>query len=114
MQIKTNDFKAAEFTGKISEPSKADRLKESLKKMFIFWGLSIASVFIPVLHFFLVPLFLLMGIGFFFFQMKQTHVMENLKFNCPSCGQENKIIKMYFKDSHRFRCQSCSTQIILS
>lgn len=114
MEIMTNDFKKASFKGEILECSKKEKLRASLKKLGIFWGLMIASVFIPVFHFVLVPLFFFLGIGYFFFQMKQTHMVDHLTFNCPKCEKENKIDKMYFKDSVRFRCQACSTQLILS
>ncbi len=113
MEIMTNDFKKASFQGQVIESSQQEKIKASLKKMLMFWGFALISLFIPVFHFVLVPLFLLLGIGFFFYQMKQSHSIDNLSFNCPACGKENKIKKMHFKDEARFRCQSCSVQLIL-
>ena len=114
MEIKTIDFKVAPFKGQIVECAKKDKLEAGFRKLGIFWGLMIASVFIPVFHFVLVPAFFILGLVFFSQQYKQTHMVKQLTFNCPNCGKENKIEKMYFKDSIRFRCQECSTQLILS
>lgn len=114
MEIKTIDFKIAPFTGQIVECTKKDKMEAGFKKLAVFWGIMVASVFIPVFHFVLVPLFFFVGLGFFFQQTKQTHMVKQLSFICPDCGKENKIEKMYFKESIRFRCQHCSTQLILS
>jgi hypothetical protein len=113
MEIITNDFKKAAVQGQIIESTKQEKMKASAKKLGLFWGLAFASVFIPVFHFVLVPMFLIVGVVFFFQQMKHTHMAKDLVFLCPNCGKENKIEKMYFSDSARFRCQECSTQLIL-
>ena len=114
MKIITNDFKEALFQGEIRECQKKEKLVAAVKKLITFWGLALISIFIPVLHFVLVPLFILVGIGFFFVQFQKTHLIHRLSFKCPDCDQENRIEKMYFKETVRFRCEACSAQLILN
>lgn len=57
------------------------------------WLIGVVAVFLPILHFVLVPLFALLGpfAGFYFYS--QTSVILGGVGECPSCGKELEIAK---------------------
>ncbi len=87
-----------------------DRIKRSLKIFSIFFGSAIFSILIPILHFFLVPLFL--GLSVFLSYRKFMEIMSiDLRgITCPGC-KDNLIsgeIALRKNDSTvRLTCESC-------
>src|SRR6476661_6597993 len=59
---RTIDGRERKMQAKIHEIVGKERTRRALKVLGIFWGLAIACVFVPILHFILVPLFTLVGI----------------------------------------------------
>jgi hypothetical protein len=81
-------------TGQIvfRERDRAERLWRAARTLAIFWTLAIFSILIPLLHFVLVPGFLLLG-AFMFFGIYSEHI-SNLggKGICPECKKEFDIV----------------------
>jgi hypothetical protein len=91
-----------------------DRLKRGLKAFGINFFLAIVSIFIPVLHFFLVPLFLFLafyqGIGKF----KQAFSLNLNEEMCPICStQLNRGLGYFEDDMIRTSCESCRTKLVI-
>lgn len=85
----------------------SERLKISFKKFAFMLALAIASVFIPVLHFFLVPLFLILS---FVLGFKAYATQYRLQFtkdtNCIECQKPLKN-EVMLDESLRVKCNHC-------
>ncbi len=87
-----------------------DRIKRSLKIFSIFFGTAILSILIPILHFFLVPLFL--GLSVFLSYRKFMEVMSiDLRgITCPGCKDNlisGEIALRKKNPTVRLTCDSC-------
>lgn len=111
--IRTTDYRQSEFPKKGLPISRKELTFSSLKKLGSFWVLAVISVVIPVLHFVLVPLFLVMGVVAFFRQMKNTHFLKDGEFICPSCSRKSAIKNFYFENGKRFQCKTCHNQLVV-
>lgn len=85
----------------------SERLKISLKKFGFMLALAIGAVFIPVLHFFLVPLFLILSfvLGFKAYAT-QYHLQFTKDTNCIECQKPLKI-EVMLDESLRVKCNHC-------
>src|SRR5437868_584948 len=82
-------------------------LTNSLKKLLMFWGAALLSVFLPVVHFVLVPLFFILGIFFAFRARKFRYEIISGQIHCPRCKGAVKIEKAVFFEHHQEICQNC-------
>jgi hypothetical protein len=64
------------------------RFTRALKAAGIFWAVALGCVFLPGLHFVLVPGFLLIGIGAGLKQVRDREVVSRVYGACPRCGRE--------------------------
>lgn len=109
--LQTNDFKKIQLPDSIEQPSGKDIMILSLKKLGFFWAISLFCIFIPVLHFFLTPIFFLVGILAFLTQYRNTHFIKELHVACPSCQQNLILKKFYFSEDKKITCDHCATQL---
>lgn len=90
-----------------------ERVRNSGKKFIFFFLLALVSVLVPVLHFVLVPVFLILAfvMGYQGFKMSdRIHTKDCL---CAHCNQQLKDSYLVGADL-RFRCDSCGSQFIVS
>ncbi|MGZ5278641.1 MAG: hypothetical protein ACXWC9_01785 [Pseudobdellovibrionaceae bacterium] len=91
----------------------SERLKVSLKKFVLFFVLAVVSFLIPVLHFFLVPLFLLLSI---LFAVKAYSAVYRLKLQdaciCIHCQAPIKS-EILLGENLRFKCDKCFVHYIV-
>lgn len=71
--------------------SNTERVQRALKMLVILWALALATVFVPIAHFVLVPTFLLAGPIVAFRRYGMKSVLEKAGGACPACGQEIAI-----------------------
>lgn len=85
--------------------------KNIAKAIAIYWGIAFFTVFIPVLHFFLTPLFF--GIGIYQIRRAQKTKLQILtgQVPCPKCKETVKLKKADFVVGHTVICQNCVTPI---
>lgn len=91
----------------IRQVDRSESLGRAFKALGIWWLLAIVGVFIPVLHFVIVPLFLVLGV---YFALKQSRVrfeIEGGHFICPACGVQNAFEKGRAFFPREERCVSC-------
>ena len=69
------------------------RLKRALKSLMTGFGFMLVAVFIPGVHFILVPLLLLGSPIFSYFVYNQESAILGGSSLCPACGKEFKIVK---------------------
>lgn len=90
--------------------SSAIRLKKAFKKMLLCLGLAVFSIFIPVMHFILVPLFLILSlvIGLKVFYNKRSVQFDETCL-CLSCN--SPLAPSYpLSDDLKIKCEQCFAQ----
>lgn len=78
---------------KLQHFSPRERFQRSLKVFAMCWGAALASLFLPIVHFFLVPALLLAGLivpAFIFY--KEDQILGG-KGTCPKCQKALEIEK---------------------
>jgi hypothetical protein len=90
---------------------KKERTARAFKALGISWGLAVAAVFLPLLHFFLVPLLLLAGPVAFFLVAGQGAVILGGKGECPECRREFNIVRTPVQWPISDSCNHCQAQL---
>ncbi len=88
-----------------------ERLKRAWKNLGIIWGMAVVAVFIPGLHFILVPLFLAAGPAFAYFTFCQSDVVLGGEGTCPECGKPFKIERSAVKWPLKDLCSACQNSV---
>lgn len=92
------------------------RLKKSLKTFFIFLGAALLSVLIPVLHFFLVPLLLILAFALSYRKFKEIISVDLHEINCPECKTYFKETTVALKENDliiRLNCEKCRKNLTI-
>ncbi len=88
--------------------SPPERMAQSLKKLGLFWGIALVSVLIPVFHFVLVPLFLILGLFFARRSYKSEGQVLGGETRCPHCQTEIKVKPAELQWPLSEICQNCA------
>jgi len=83
------------------------------KMLAICWGLAVFSVLIPVLHFVLVPAFLLIGPFLFYINYKQESGVLGGEATCPVCNHKVKISSGPVRWPIFDICEQCKSNVRL-
>jgi hypothetical protein len=76
------------------------------------WGLAIAAVFLPVLHFVLVPLLLVGGPLLAFQRLGERASILEVRGTCPGCGSpQRQPLNAGAQPRLEFRCDACRRAI---
>lgn len=110
-QIKNRDGKQAPGQVRVQTWTAQDRLKRSLKALGLCWGGAIVAVFMPLIHFVLVPSLLLAGpiVAYVFYQSES--VVLGGEGHCPSCQKPFKIVRQKNKWPLKDICSSCQSEV---
>jgi hypothetical protein len=98
----------------ITKLSKNQRMKTAFKKLFFFGGIAIFSVFLPVLHFFLVPLFLILGIVFGVKSYRVDSCLVSGNGSCPHCKEGINFKSNDLVWPILVKCHKCSRDLNIS
>lgn len=98
---------------KVMPLSLPGRLKLAAKSLAICWGITIFCVFIPVLHFFLVPGGLFLGLFLFYRQFGFHEFLVEGIITCPMCSGEIRLGPGAFDWPKRERCSNCGAELII-
>lgn len=94
--------------------SSAERMARAGKVLGIAWLLALITAFIPIAHFFLVPLFLIAGPVMAFMKYKAETVLEKAHGACPECSKAVDInLDPADKLPKRTYCPSCNKPLQL-
>ncbi|MGE3975464.1 MAG: hypothetical protein AB7F59_13145 [Bdellovibrionales bacterium] len=87
--------------------TKSQRLKNARKKFSVLLAAAVGSVLIPVLHFVLVPMFLILSIIVFVisYRVKYQFVLKDVHL-CFICQTELPLTHM-FREDFTIRCGQC-------
>jgi hypothetical protein len=91
--------------------SKHERVVLSLKGLGLFWGLAALSVFIPVMHFILVPMFLLLGPLIAYLNYQKTVFLGDTVVTCPNCSERLHLKNGTARWPHEEVCGKCRAKI---
>ena len=81
----------------------------------MFWAVAAGCVFLPGLHFVLVPSFLVIGVVAGFRHLRDEEIVSSVRGPCPRCGLEqtfaagNRLTPAWSLD-----CPSCHTNLSLT
>ena len=92
---------------------KPDRTKRAALSLAICWGLALASFPIMFFHFFLVPLFGILGPVLFFVRMKQESTVLGAMVDCPSCSATSELGKQAAGWPLLASCSECRTRLTI-
>jgi len=94
--------------------SSAERMARAGKVLGIAWLLALITAFIPIAHFFLVPLFLIAGPVMAFMKYKAETILENAHGICPECSKAVDInLDPADKLPKRTYCPDCNKPLQL-
>ncbi|MBN8550439.1 MAG: hypothetical protein J0M12_14085 [Deltaproteobacteria bacterium] len=88
-----------------------ERLLRALKTFAIWFFIALLSVFIPILHFVLVPLALLLAFIFSFMAYGQSSVVLGGSGSCPFCSARLDIVRKPDRWPLDDICSSCSRHV---
>ena len=92
----------------VVQHGKPDRLRRAAKAWAGCWGAAIVAVFLPVLHFILVPSLLVGGPLYAMVMMREKVTVLGADGNCPACGAaQHPKLKAGASATMAFRCESC-------
>jgi predicted RNA-binding Zn-ribbon protein involved in translation (DUF1610 family) len=92
----------------VRQHSRPDRLRRAARAWAGCWGAAIVAVFLPVLHFVLVPSLLVGGPLYAMVMMRERVTVLGADGACPACGAEqHPRMKTGASDRMEFRCESC-------
>ncbi len=91
-----------------------ERIVRGLKFLGIFWGSAIFAVFIPMLHFILVPLLFLVGIIVAVFVSQTKSVVLGGESACPKCESFLPIVRSSDQWPLSDLCSHCRTTVTIS
>jgi len=116
IKIQVETISGSPTSGEIvtTKLSKNQRMNTALKKLGIFWGIAIFSVFLPVLHFFLVPLFLILGVVFGMKSYNVDSFLESGNGSCPHCKEGINFKSNDLVWPILVKCHKCSRDLNIS
>jgi hypothetical protein len=102
-------------TARVRRYDRALRMRRALQTLGTGWGLAIAAIFLPVLHFILVPA-LALGTPLIALQRwGEASVLVGASGACPACGaaQDWKLHPSKLGEPVAHRCESCGRALTL-
>jgi hypothetical protein len=99
----------------VTRQSPGHRLARALKGAAVFWAVAAGCVFLPGLHFVLVPTFLVVGIAVGLRNLRDVEIVSRVHGACPRCGLEqdfaagNRLTPVWTLD-----CPACHNNLTLT
>jgi hypothetical protein len=114
-QIRYPGHEAAPAVVTLRRRNRRDRLAAVVKTWAICWAAAVVAVFLPVLHFILVP-GLLLGGPLYALSMRNEHTtLLKATGRCPACAKEiMHTVKRRAVASTRLRCDACGRAVELA
>lgn len=94
--------------------TRAQRLQRSAKALGLTWAAAVAAVFLPVLHFVLVPALLIAGPVAAYARYREERTLLGYEGVCPACGaalEERRALPS--REEVALRCDACGRGLVL-
>lgn len=85
-----------------------ERLRRGGKMLGALWGVGVLSVFVPILHFVLPPIFFLLGLTFGFLVWRTKSEILEGEISCPNCKKVMRLQRLDEDWPFEKRCEGCS------
>lgn len=99
----------------VRTPTPGQRLTRAARALVTFWAVAAGCVFLPVLHFVLVPTFAVIGLVMGAARLRDQQTVTRVHGECPRCGREqdfasgNRLAATWALD-----CPACHTNLQLT
>ncbi len=94
--------------------SKPERTGRAVRALLTCWGLAVLAVFLPVLHFVLVPSLLVAGPIAALARLREGASVLEANGACPACGVTQRFaVSGALREETRLRCESCGRAVSL-
>jgi hypothetical protein len=98
----------------VRQHGRPDRIRRAALAWAGCWGAAIVAVFLPVLHFVLVPALLVGGPLYAMVMMRERVTVLGAEGDCPACGAaQHPLLKAGASDRMEFRCEGCRRALLL-
>ena len=91
----------------------SERRSRALKFAAAFFGCALLSAFIPILHFVLVPSFLIASFISFFVIHSKNQKVSALVGPCPQCNEQNHWQPSNTSFPQSFTCEACRKNLLV-
>lgn len=99
---------------RIRQHAAADRLRRAFIVGGTCFGAAIAAVFLPVLHFILVPSLLIATPFVFAGRLHESVTVLGGRGGCPACGHEQELaVRGALRPRTSLRCDGCGRELVL-
>lgn len=93
--------------------SPAERFQRATKIGGALWIVAFLTIFIPILHFILPPIFLILGLVFGFATWIDKAEIEKGEYTCAQCTQNVSLERESENFPRELRCPKCQMTILL-
>ena len=101
-------------TVSVRQHGRPERIRRAARAWAGCWGAAIAAVFLPVLHFVLVPALLVGGPLYAMVMMRERITVLGADGDCPACGApQHPRLKAGASERMEFRCEACRRALLL-
>jgi hypothetical protein len=97
----------------VQELTTSERTKGALKKLGLFWAMAVGSIFLPVMHFVLVPTFFIVGIVQCSLTFQLTKILHESELTCPKCKSKFMLPASAFNWPKREACPKCQSPLLI-
>ena len=99
----------------VQTPTPGQRLTRAARALVIFWAVAAGCVFLPVLHFVLVPTFAVIGLVMGAARLRDQQTVTRVHGECPRCGREQDFASgNRLAASWPLDCPVCHTNLQLT
>lgn len=106
-KIKSSSGKELDVPIQIRTLDAQERKRNAFKALGLCWGLSVASIPLPPIHWVTVPGFFFFGIYLSLKKLREPEYFENIVFPCPECGKEVRVAPQVVQNPLAFVCPHC-------
>lgn len=99
---------------KIVEPSMAKRLTKSLGLLILLLIITAVTALIPILHFIIVPLMLVLTFIIVASALRKSKIIENGAGTCPYCKAPFRVCTRRLKLPFNDVCESCHRRVMVA
>lgn len=96
-------------------PTPGQRLTRAAKALGMFWAVAAGCVFLPGLHFVLVPTFVVLGLAAGTARLRDRRTVTRVHGACPRCGADQDFASgNRLADTWALDCPTCHTNLQLT
>ena len=113
-KISSASGRAAQIDFQVRVLGPRERRGLALRSLGLFWGLALATIPLPPLHWVSVPGFFFFGIYRAFRRWGEKAHFEEMRFPCPECGKDMALPPRPMANPLAFVCPQCRYGLKLS